>query len=302
MRRIAVLLVAIVLTSTACSKADRPTLADVAGTIGPSASGGAPGPGDTATNGLASTTSTSPPVSSGGGTESVPPDPAAAEVLDVYFDALLAQDFEAAEQASIGSAQFMVRVRDLVARYNAEREGVTDLKYLERSFEVASSARDNVAYVGKARLDSTVSGPAGEPHTESELFENPVVSSQGGRWLVAAYMYNGEPLEHHPASSRATVGGVELRLAGALAFGTSAGLVVDLVTDSNHGIKVEEARIRYADGGVSASTFGALISSKPAALYYRYERSSSRPVSWEATVTIDEGTASEVTKEVTLDF
>ncbi|MGQ0830466.1 MAG: hypothetical protein ACT4OV_02200 [Microthrixaceae bacterium] len=302
MRRFAVLLVAVALASTACSKPERPTLDDVAGTIGPSASDGSSGSPSTTAAGGASTTSTSPPASSGGGNEQVPPDPAAAEVVDVYFDALLAQDFEAAERASTGGARFMVRVRDLVAHYNAARDGVTELKYLERSFKVASSARDTVAYVGKARLDSRVSGPAGDPYTESELFENPVAAVQAGRWAVAAYLYKGEPLELHPASSRASVGGVELRLAGALGFGTSTGVIVDLVPDGDHSIKVEEARIRYADGSVGASTLGALISEEPAALYYRYDRSASRPVTWEGTVTVDGGTTSAVTKKVSLKF
>lgn len=306
MRRAVTLVVAAVLVLGACSKGERATLERVSGSIEPSA-GETPGEspvGETSEDTSAATASTAPVTAT---TIGAPLDDAARvaaadAALATYFDALEAEDFATAEGASAGSARFMARVRDVVARYNAERDGVSTLSYSERSFGAGSAAATSVAYVGSARLDSTVSGPAGDPYSESVLFENPVVSFADGRWAVSAFLYNGQPLASYPAESSETVGGVELELQGALTFGTSTGLIIDLVTDSDHGIKVEHAQLTYADGSTAPSTFGALISRRPAALYYLFDAGTSRLVSWSATVTIDAGTTSEISKDVVLEL
>lgn len=303
MRRAVTLVLAAALVLGACSKGERPTLERVSGSIEPSA--GDP-PGESGGAGTeessAASASTAPTTTVG-----APPDDASRvaatdAALAAYFDALQAEDFAAAEAVSSGGAQLMARVRDVVARYNAEREGVSTLRYAARSFRVGSTDATSVAYVGSARLDSTVSGPAGDPYSESALFENPVVSLADGRWGVSAFLYNGQPLASYPSDASATVGGVELRLQGALTFGTSTGLIIDLVTDRDHGIKVEHAQLTYADGSNGPFTFGALISRKPAALYYLFDAHTARPVRFSATVTIDAGTADETSKDVVLDL
>jgi len=302
MRRAVTLLLAVVLAVGACSKDDRPTLERVSGSIGASddgvagdvPAGGADGEVDGATTSTAPVTTVAPPRDESARVA------AADAALAAYLDALQAEDFAAAQAVSSGGARFMAQIRDVVARYNAERDGVSTLKYSARSFRAGSTDATSVAYVGSARLDSTVSGPAGDPYSESALFENPVVSFADGRWVVSAYLYNGQPLANYPAESRDTVGGVALELQGALTFGASTGVVIDLVTDSDHAIKVEGAQLTYADGSQAPFTFGALISRKPAALYYLFDASTSRPVRWSAKVTIDSGTTSEISEDVVL--
>lgn len=222
--------------------------------------------------------------------------------LDAYLDALRAEDFAAAQRVSSGGAAFMARVRDLVSRYNKERDGDTDLRYSTRSFLVGSSTATRVAFAGQARLDSTTSGPAGPPQKESTRFEDPVVAFSDGSWRVTDYGCNGQPLGSFPASSRESLGGVDLRMPGALSFGKSTGLIVDLVSDGDHSIKIDQARLHYADGSTAAPKLGALISTKPAALYFLFDRRASAPTRWTATVTIDGGTDHEAKADVVLPF
>lgn len=302
MRRTAALALAVLLTLGACSKPERPTLDRVAGTIEPSAAGDAPAGATDGTDPAATTPPAPGATDPGATTGDSTPVPAAADALTAYFDALQAEDFATAQRVSSGSARFMARIRDVVARYNAEREGVTELTYSSRSFSVESSDASRVVHIGSARLDSTVSGPAGDPYSESVLFENPVVSFESGSWQVSDYTYDGQPIEQYPATSSKKVGGVDLRLQGALAFGTSTGLIIDLVTDSDHDIKVDNAHLNYADGTSATPTLAALITRQPAALYFLFERSGSRPVTWTATVTIDAGTSDETTEDVALKF
>lgn len=318
MRRALALVLALALVVGACSKDERPTIERVTGRIGASGSGGstdASGTGSDGTGGAAGTAggdaggaaggttgtgSASTGGSGGAGADAVARQAAAEAVLNAYFDALEAQDFGAAQRASTGAPQFMARVREVVNRYNTERDGTTQLSYTTRSFQVASNEATSVAYMGSAQLDSTVSGPAGDPQKESALFEHPVVSLVNGSWRVAAYMYDGQPLDLAPSTSSKEVGGVDFRLQGALSFGTSTGLVIDLVTDNDHGLKVEGVQLTYADGTSSAPKLSALISKKPAALYYLFDRRASRPTAWTATVTIDAGTKDEAKATVTL--
>lgn len=302
MRRVAELLVALAVVVGACSKPERPSVERVTGTIGASEAGGGGastdgGPDATAPGATTTTTATSPAP-----TDEASIAAAADAALNAYFDALKAEDFAAAQSVSSGGASFMAQVRELVTRFNTEREGVATLSYPERSFRVGSVDGGAVAFVGRARLDSTVSGPAGDPHSDSALFENPVVTFEDGTWHVSSYTYDGQPVEHHAANAAEVVGGVELRLRGALSFGSNTGLVVDLVTDADHAIRVDEVTLEHSDGASIPSTFGALISHKPSALYFLFERGAGRPVAWTATVTIDEGTASEVTEKISLRF
>ncbi len=300
MRRPLALLVALGVVVSACSGShDRPPLERVTGTIGASGTDG--GAGSTDGAGTASTATTQPAATTSTVAADAPARLAAADAaLAAYFDALQSEDFAAARRVSRAGAQLMVTIRDAVARYNAERDGVSELSYSARSFTAATNESGRVTYTGRAQLDSTVSGPAGDPHRESARFEDPVVTLVDGAWRVTEFRYDGEPLAHRPATSSRTVGGVQLHLEGALSFGHSTGLVIDLVTDADHDIKVDKARLVYADGTSATPTLGALISKKPAALYFLFERVASPPVRWTATVTIDAGTTTEASADVVL--
>lgn len=303
MRRALALLLVAALALGACSRSNPPAVDDVAGTIEPSPAGDG-GATDASTDATdAPEVPTTAPGGGGGADPGAGTSTAAADqALAAYFDALVAQDFEGARRVSTGGAHLMTRVRELVSRYNAEREGVSTLRYSARSFTVGSGGATSVSYTGDARLELTVSGPAGDPYSEAVLFEDPVVVLEQGTWRVADYRYEGQPLAHHPAASTEAVAGVELRLQGALGFGTATGVVIDLVTDSDHGIKVDDVELRYADGTTAPSTFGALVSHQPAALYFLFDRAGARPTAWSGTVTIDEGTTSQVTMDVVLRF
>ena len=302
MRRTLTVVLALVLVVGACSKPERPALERVTGEIGPSGTNVGDDP-TTGSDGAGTSSSSTVPVPSDPGTSGdTPSPPAVADALTRYFDALQAEDFATARRVSTGSARFMAGVRDVVARYNAERDGVTTLKYSARSFRVGFSDATRVAYVGTARLDSTVSGPAGDPHSESALFENPVVSFERGGWFVSDFSYDGEPVDLYPSTASEKVGGVALHLEGALSFANDTGIVIDLVTDASHAIKVENVRLSYADGSTATPTLGALVSTKPAALYYLFARTGATPVAWTATVTIDADTPSQASEAVVLRF
>jgi hypothetical protein len=316
MRRTALLLVALTLASAACSQPHRAPLERVTGTIGASPGGAAgaasaegvgeapgagigsspsspAGPGES--TGVPATTTKTPVATDG------PARLAAADVaMTAYFDALKAEDFVAAQNVSAGGARLMTGIRDVVARYNAERDGVSKLTYAVRSFHVASNEPTRVSYAGSARLNSTVSGPAGDPHDESTLFENPTVSLVDGTWRVADYTYDARPLGYYPATSRQDVGGVRISLRGGLSFGTSTGLIVDLSSDADHTIKVEKAQLTYANGTTAAPSLRALITGPPAALYLLFDRIDAKPTAWSATITIDGGTSRQASANVVL--
>lgn len=303
MRHALALLLAAALALGACSGTKPPKVDDVAGIIEPSPTGDGGGTDvSTAATDAPDVPATTPGGASGAEQEGSTSVAAANQALTAYLDALVAQDFETAQRMSTGGAQLMTRVRELVSRYNAEREGVSTLRYAARSFTVGSGGTTTVSFVGGARLELSVSGPAGDPYSESVLLEDPVVVLDQGAWRVADYRYEGQPLAHRPGSSSHRVAGVELRLGGAMGFGTTTGVVVDLVTDSDHGIKVDDVQLRYADGNTAPSTFGALIAQQPAALYFLFDRADAEPTAWIGTVTIDQGTTSEVTMDVVLSF
>lgn len=222
--------------------------------------------------------------------------------LNAYFDALKAEDFVGAQRVSTDGPAFMVRIRETVARYNRAKDGVATLSYAARSFQVAQNDATRVDFSGSARLDSTTSGPAGDPRKESVVFEDPVVTFANGAWRVADYRYEQRPLGHFPAASHRTVGGVDLRLPAALAFGSSTGLIVDLISDADHSIKVDNAKLTYSDGTSGSPTLGALVSDKPAALYFLFDRHDAPPRSWSADITIDGGTQNEAKASVVLTF
>ena len=311
MRRTLALLVVATL-AVGCSDAERPPIERVSGTIEPSGGSDAGngsvgedaapgGPGGGTTGGDPGTTG-----ASGGATAGSADGPnevaGATAALDAYLDALEAQDFKAAERASTGGARFMATIRDVVARYNAERDGVTKLSYSARSFTVASADRNRVAFAGSATLDSTTSGPAGSPRSDSSTFTDPHVTFSEGGWRVADFGFDGAPIAYFPASSRKEVGGVDLQLRGGLSFGTSTALVIDLITEENHGIRVDGQRLTYEDGTTAESTVGALIFKRPAALYFLFDRVTAAPASWSATVTVDGDTKNETSANVVLRF
>ncbi len=314
MRRSVGLILVAVLALAACSKVDRPPIERVSGTIGTSGDAGSvaagnettPGSGDVAEDGSNSTTA----VTGTAGVAGSSGDPvtrgqaatAATTALDAYLDALESQDFKAAQRASTGGPSFMAGIRDVVARYNAERDGTTKLSYSGRSFTVASNGENRVTFTGSASLGSTTSGPAGSPRSDASTFEDPVVTFTAGSWRVADYLFDGAPLAHFPATSTKSVGGVDLRLRGGLSFGKLTALVIDLVSDADHGIRVDDGKITYVDGTTAESTLGALISKRPAALYFLFDRASSKPASWSAAITIDAGTKSERSANVVLRF
>lgn len=337
MRQFLVLLVAAASVVGACGSTDRPPIERVSGNIGASdgaasgtgATGAADGQGTTggqgmtgpgiATGSIAAGGSAGTAAGTGGGDGSGSSAGSAGSVagssgdaadrgqmataaLDAYLDALQAEDFAGAQRASTGGPAFMARVRDVVSRYNKERDGVTTLSYSARSFQVASNEATKVSFTGQARLEATTSGPAGDPQKESALFESPVVSFSNRSWRVGDLRYNGQPLRYFPATSHTSLGGVDLRLPGALSFGTSTGLIVDLVSDGDHSIKIDKAKLHYADGSSASPKLGALISKKPAALYFLFDRSASAPTRWTATVTIDGGTSREARADVVLRF
>ena len=324
MRRLVALVMVVTLAGAACSTTDRPPIERVAGNIGASdqsdggsatdgggtsdgtvggASGSASGTTvDGATGGATtggSTDGTSTPTESSDGPARAH---AATAAVDAYFDALEAEDFRAAQRVSSGGPAFMARVRDAVSRYNKERDGATQLSYTARSFQVASNEPTRVTFTGQATLESTTSGPAGPAQKDSARFENPVVTFSNGTWRVTDFRYDGQPLGHFPASSHKELGGVDLRLPGALSFGSSTGLIIDLISDGDHSIKVDKATLHYADGSTGVPKLGALVSKKPAALYFLFDRKASAPTSWTADVTIDGGTSKQTTASVTLGF
>lgn len=328
MRQILAVFVAALGVLGACSRTDRPPIERVSGNIGasdgtasvagdrggtvPTGGSGRLAAGPTTTGGVdgseagaaggSGSSASSGTSGTGSSTDTAVRNQAATAALDAYFEALKAEDFAGAQRVSTGGAAFMARVRDLVSRYNKERNGVTTLSYSTRSFQVASSTASKVTFSGQAKLDSTTSGPAGPPQKESTLFENPAVTFSSGAWRVVDYDCNGQPLGYFPATSHETVGGVDLRLPGALAFGRSTGLIIDLVSDGNHSIKVDKATLHYADGSTASPKLAALISAKPAALYFLFDRASTKPTSWTATVTIDGGTSKAATANVVLSF
>lgn len=194
----------------------------------------------------------------------------------------------------------MARVRGVVASYNAEQGGRSTVVAPERAFRFMTGDASTVAFAGRARMVTSVRGPAADPHEESALFEAPVVVFQAGAWRVSSFRYDGRPIEHRPSSATERVGAVELRLAGALSFGESTGVLLDLVTDGDHAIRIENAQLRYGD--VSApSTFGALVPSE-SALYFLYDRRDATPTAWTALVIVDAGTPEQAQREITLRF
>ncbi len=271
------------------------------GTSGTGGAGGSAGTGGSTAGGTGGSTAT------GGAVVASTPEEAsrieaATQALNAYFDALQAEDFLAARRASADGPQLMAVIRSAVARFNAERDGRSELSYSSRSFEVASHEAERVTFTGSARLESTVSGPAGDPVRESVLFENPVVTLSNGSWHVVDYQYDGHPIEAHPSTARRTVGGVKLRLTGALSYGGTTALVIDLESDRDRAIKVEGVQLRYDNGSSAAPRRSVLISRNPAALYFSFARSTARPVSWTGTVVIDGGTPQETREDVVLSF
>lgn len=123
-------------------------------------------------------------------------------------------------------------------------------------------------------------GPAGDPRSEARTFENPVVAFVEGQWRVADYRFDGDSIIHHPSTSSASVGGIDLRLLGALSLGKSTAIVTDLTSDADHGIRLDNEKITYAGGTTAQPTLGALSSQKPAALYFLFDRVSLPPTSW----------------------
>lgn len=316
MRRAFALLVVGTLAIAGCADAKRPPIERVSGTIEPSSASaggpiagtpGAEGADGVATSGGAGTTAGT---EGSEGTAASSPAPAgspaqaaaATAALNEYLDALETQDFKAAQRMSTGGPRFMATVRDVVARYNTERDGVTKLSYSTRSFTVESTEPNRVTFAGTAVLKSTTSGPAGKPRSDSSTFTSPVLAWVDGSWRVTDFDFDGAPLAHFPFSSHSSVGGVDLILAGGLSFGTSTAVVIDLVSDSDRGIKVDDVHITYVDGTTAESTIGALVSKRPAALYFLFDRVDAAPASWSATVTVDEGTGSETTERVVLRF
>ena len=101
--------------------------------------------------------------SSATGAPAVRADPAARAALDAYLAALGANDFATALRASRDAVQSLTEVRSIVAQGNVERGGKTTTIYKERSLRATSATADEVHFVGRVTLTSTVSGSSGSP-------------------------------------------------------------------------------------------------------------------------------------------
>lgn len=251
---------------------------------------------DTTTT-LSGSTSTAPSssvTSAGGGTgvttaslpDEVAADPAAQAAVDRYLDAIVGNDFPTALGASRDGLQSLALVRSIVYTGNAERGGATTSRFEERSLRPVSATVDEVRFAGEVRLTSTVSGSSGPSQSTTDHFTDIVARRDATGWRAADATYNSAPVVSFPAASTADAGPVRVTLAGAVAFGTSVAVIIQLVSSGEHTVEVQADALRV-DDEQAASTSAIVVGGQPGFIYLSYPRRDERPSAWSATLLVD---------------
>lgn len=206
--------------------------------------------------------------------------------LDRYLDAIAANDYPTALATSRDALQSLTVVRSIVHTGNRERGGTTSSSYDERRFEVVAATAEEVVFAGHATLTSGVSGPSGPPVSTTDTFQDVRVRLAPDGWRAATATYNGAPLTSFPASSSTAAGAVQVTLRGAVAFGSSLAVVLELVADGEHAVDVSDDALRILDEE-APSTSSLIVGGQPGYLYLTYPRRDEQPTAWRATVAVD---------------
>lgn len=221
---------------------------------------------------------------------------AARTALDTFLDAIAAGEYPTALSWSRDSLRSLAVVRSIVAAGNADRGGTTTSTYRRRRFEVALATSDMVQFRGDATLTSVVSGSGGPPVSTTATVSDVIVRRGADGWRVADASYNGAPILSFPATSATTVGPIQLKLTGAVAFGNSVGVVVRLTATGDHSVDVADDVLRINEEQVRSTT-RLVVGGQPGYIYLSYSRRDIRPTAWRATITVDGASHS-----VSLDF
>ncbi|MGQ0431080.1 MAG: hypothetical protein ACT452_01585 [Microthrixaceae bacterium] len=241
-----------------------------------------------------STTLASPDPSDPGGsgvtTTSLPgevaSDPAARAAVDRYLDGIGTNDFPTALGASRDGLQSLALVRSIVHTGNAQRGGTTTSRFEERSLHAVSATADEVRFAGQVTLTSTVSGASGPPQSSTDRFTDIVARRDASGWRAADATYNAAPVISVPASAAADAGPVRVTLTGAVAFGASLAVVVQLVSSGEHAVEVIAEALRI-DDEQATSTSSIVVGGQPGFIYLSYPRRDERPSAWSATLLVD---------------
>lgn len=218
--------------------------------------------------------------------DEVASDPAARAAVDHYLDAIGGNDFPAALDASRDGLQSLALVRSIVHTANSERGGSTTSQFEERSLWAVGATADEVRFAGQVTLTSTVSGASGPPQSTTDRFTDIVARRDGRGWKAADATYNAAPVVSFPAASNADAGPVRVTLVGAVAFGTSVAVIVQLVSSGEHAVEVRADTLRIDDEQAS-STSSIVVGGQPGFLYLSYPRRDERPSAWSATLLVD---------------
>lgn len=245
--------------------------------------------------GEATTTTSTPARGSDGSSDEVSA-VAARTALDTFLDAIAAGEYPTALSLSRDALRALAVVRSIVAAGNAERGGTTTSTYRRRWFEVALATPDMVRFRGDATLTSVVSGSGGPPVSTTATVSDVIVRRGADGWRVADASYNEAPILTFPATSTTTVGPIQIKLTGAIAFGGSLGVVVRLTATGDHSVDVADDALRINDEQ-ARSTTRLVVGGQPGYIYLSYPRRDTRPTAWRATITVD-GTS----HSVSLDF
>lgn len=265
--------------------------------LGCTAEDGAAGDQDTTSTTLAPASPTDGPGNpTGSSPAAAAPDPGAiagdADVagaragLDRYLDAIAANDYPAALASSQDALRALTVVRSIVHAGNTDRGGTTSSSYDERGFEVARATAEQVVFSGRAALTSVVSGPSGPAVSTTDTFEEVHMRLGPEGWRAATAIYNAAPLTSFPASSSAQVGSVRVTLMGAIAFGSSLAVVVQLVADGEQAVDVRDDALRILDEE-APSTSTLVVAGQPGYIYLTYPRRDEQPTEWRATIDVD---------------
>lgn len=218
-------------------------------------------------------------------------------VLDGYLDALAAEDFDRAVALSAGGPQLVALVRGIVHAHNEQAGGRTSLEWRRRDLSLAAESAGEARFGGEAHLHSMVSGPAAPSREATDRFADVVLTITTGGWRVTDLQLDGRPVVDHAPADRAaataTVGGVRLRLVGAVAFGNVVGAIVELVADGDHQVAVDAARLRVGDEEAPAGDT-LLAGGQPGWAYTTFARRDDRPTEWRALVSVDGTPAQEL--------
>lgn len=219
----------------------------------------------------------------------------ARQALDVYLDALVDEDFVAAVNASRNGPELFAIIRSVVSDHNRAAGASTELRYERRGFDVAVASDDAVTFSGDAELVAEVRGDGEPPRTSTDVIADPVLRRSERGWRIDDFSVDGRPIVPFPAHGSRQVEGVQINLVGGLAFGNVIGVVIGLVGDGEHTIRIADDRLRAGDLE-ARSDIGVVVAGQPGRAYFAYPRRDIRPDEWHATITID-GSDHEVTLE-----